>query len=1168
MTLLNTLKQTISTFLVVTGITLSMSFFQVQAQTSNVHVHNLQTAQMSYSSGDEVGGKFKITNTSGEAQSDVFYVFRTGFYGDEGFLNVSSETERVGPLFLDSGEVLTIPYAQVIKGVLGKQVFLEVEVQKRDGSEISSDVVPVNLSDTEVLQNEYSSIDSPDVSIADSDLQLILGQRYDLGLVNQKDTIKLLVDYISPDVMVSQYKEVIGGELVFEEKMIVEDLTLEVPLGTEAGRYITRLTFMEGEYFYDITHRVEGVSASITAINISKKGVQKKDPFSVEIIYTGGDYRVFSEILAVENSEPFLESELQRGLQEGEGGVVRVNGSSMFSEENQEKRFEIKSVEGEMRVTVYDKKQNIVAEGVSGIELGDAEERKTFPLVAKVSSNDLTVVVEIIDAAGKRLVLSNLIVESDDEAAFLSKNLTYLLGIVILFILGIVILIIRKKRSNQIVPLALLIFLGGAFGLNDVNAAPIVDVECTVDDLGRRGCQEVYELTGSELPQQEEGVTSERMDEIASQACIDNGYQQVASGFPSRWYRDNIWTGPEKVVCFKPIECANNICQYDPGDDAPVTKKISSVVGLLKSKNSALFTRSGQCASGGWGCIFEDSYNEIFNTDTNRKNICHLAGYKNYESYTDKKQTSQKSSSLLQADFTWRDENKGPDYVPRFQEIREVNPGSGEMLSCNPHLPSSCTTLNVGSSCYLRSDDDLKLANIPNCSLNQASYQAGDAVKVTCTEMVSGTTLSITDMTCSDTEQGVITCAGTYGSGSGLVNDNELDRIGLNYSATYASIFTCEEIKNDGQVIDTLVCKNPIVDACTNIDGYQPVPPDGYTQNTAGVCTQFDACPNTESIETIIPEGFVLDDAGDCVLPLLDLCPDIDGTQSSIPKGYFQGTDGICVENSGGGGPTDLCPDIDGTQSSIPKGYFQGTDGICVENSGGGGPTDLCLNIDDLQTSVPDGLVRNTAGDCLNEIDGLDPCPKGFLKGTNGVCVELEKSSGKVCLLNDGAGPQLLITDNQHAYLKSEDLFQVGLSVYKMGPISVPGQPRICNLAENTPGMTLTTTPGFIEPGGVCTINLVAGGVALCELELVTGILDNLSVCNNGTGDSETKPCILMADQSLSLTLEGKVTLNKDTGSVLVNAVCGLNKNGDGTIDEVLFEREGECRLTPNIGEF
>jgi len=186
MTLLNTLKQTISTFLVVTGITLSMSFFQVQAQTSNVHVHNLQTAQMSYSSGDEVGGKFKITNTSGEAQSDVFYVFRTGFYGDEGFLNVSSETERVGPLFLDSGEVLTIPYAQVIKGVLGKQVFLEVEVQKRDGSEISSDVVPVNLSDTEVLQNEYSSIDSPDVSIADSDLQLILGQRYDLGLVNQK----------------------------------------------------------------------------------------------------------------------------------------------------------------------------------------------------------------------------------------------------------------------------------------------------------------------------------------------------------------------------------------------------------------------------------------------------------------------------------------------------------------------------------------------------------------------------------------------------------------------------------------------------------------------------------------------------------------------------------------------------------------------------------------------------------------------------------------------------------------------------------------------------------------------------------------------------------------------------------------------------------------------
>ncbi len=423
-------------------------------------------------------------------------------------------------------------------------------------------------------------------------------------------------------------------------------------------------------------------------------------------------------------------------------------------------------------------------------------------------------------------------------------------------------------------------------------------------------------------------------------------------------------------------------------------------------------------------------------------------------------------------------------------------------------------------------------------------------------------------MTCSDTEQGVITCAGTYGSGSGLVNDNELDRIGLNYSATYASIFTCEEIKNDGQVIDTLVCKNPIVDACTNIDGYQPVPPDGYTQNTAGVCTQFDACPNTESIETIIPEGFVLDDAGDCVLPLLDLCPNIDGTQSSIPKGYLQGTDGICVENSGGGGPTDLCPNIDGTQSSIPKGYLQGTDGICVENSGGGGPTDLCLNIDDLQTSVPDGLVRNTAGDCLNEIDGLDPCPKGFLKGTNGVCVELEKSSGKVCLLNDGAGPQLLITDNQHTNLKSEELFQVGLSVYKMGSISVPGEPRICNLAENTPGMTLTTTPGFIEPGGVCTINLVAGGVALCELELVTGILDNLSVCNNGTGDSETKPCILMADQSLSLTLEGKVTLNKDTGSVLVNAVCGLDKNGDGTINEVLFEREGECRLTPNIGEF
>lgn len=75
-----------------------------------------------------------------------------------------------------------------------------------------------------------------------------------------------------------------------------------------------------------------------------------------------------------------------------------------------------------------------------------------------------------------------------------------------------------------------------------------------------------------------------------------------------------------------------------------------------------------------------------------------------------------------------------------------------------------------------------------------------------------------------------------------------------------------------------------IDDVCSNLDGIQPVVPEGMTRAADGSCNHPDVCSNVDGVQAIIPDGMYFDDSGDCVS--VDVCSNLDGIQGIAPDGY------------------------------------------------------------------------------------------------------------------------------------------------------------------------------------------------------------------------------------------------------------------------------------------
>lgn len=153
-------------------------------------------------------------------------------------------------------------------------------------------------------------------------------------------------------------------------------------------------------------------------------------------------------------------------------------------------------------------------------------------------------------------------------------------------------------------------------------------------------------------------------------------------------------------------------------------------------------------------------------------------------------------------------------------------------------------------------------------------------------------------------------------------SQNEVDRIGwggatqpetaaFNFNPTNINHVIERNTSLDGSYIDTddnsldfmdsslretylTGAISEVDDICSNIDGIQPLMPDGYYRDEDNLCqpVPVDVCPNIDDLQSEVPLGYVVDKSGDCARS--DMCLNFYGIQSVVPSGFIE-SDGSCV---------------------------------------------------------------------------------------------------------------------------------------------------------------------------------------------------------------------------------------------------------------------------------
>lgn len=375
---------------------------------------------------------------------------------------------------------------------------------------------------------------------------------------------------------------------------------------------------------------------------------------------------------------------------------------------------------------------------------------------------------------------------------------------------------------------------------------------------------------------------------------------------------------------------------------------------------------------------------------------------------------------------------------------------------------------------------------------------------------------------------------------------------------------------------ETLYCQ---IDVCSNVANSLQingsgqidvsVVPDGYVDNGNGTCSQIDVCLNIPGAQASIPSDYV---AGS-IANTCDFCggqngrPDIAGVQH-IQTGSF---------TNSGGSP--------GVLSDANMYEYQSTDTwslvtdlnsqtceplVCPNLGGVGFAEDGSGNIT-YNGNITD-LEFTTGLNCACSDSGITPGDEACYD-----CLQtnyLNKSLGgptcpgrpdELCQLVPGPGTILISGDD---YYNTADGVEIDVNgtTYRLGS---SGGTRTCSEVAS-PTFELRTTPGFIEIGDNCDIDLDALNVDQCRITLLDSAFTSSNSCDSGDGSTGSE-CIIVADAiNSNVAFSESLIMNASDGSVLVVAECAPDgADIDAIIDESEYtlETSEECRIPPNIGE-
>jgi hypothetical protein len=178
----------------------------------------------------------------------------------------------------------------------------------------------------------------------------------------------------------------------------------------------------------------------------------------------------------------------------------------------------------------------------------------------------------------------------------------------------------------------------------------------------------------------------------------------------------------------------------------------------------------------------------------------------------------------------------------------------------------------------------------------------------------------------------------------------EIDKVGWGTTAVSAEGASPAAVPSVGKVLNRkTIATNILQDTDVNGNDFEVVSPR-TTYLYGSLYEVQDLCSNIIGIQMVLPDGYSVDTAGVCSSPPVDVCTNLDGLQTIMPSGYALDANGNCQ--------IDVCQNLDGLQLILPDGMESDASGGCVMH-------DECSNLSDIQADIPDGYKREAGNNCM-----------------------------------------------------------------------------------------------------------------------------------------------------------------------------------------------------------
>lgn len=264
---------------------LFVPFFANAQQAPELYITDLSTQKTDYKLGETIKGSFLLHNTSDFDASDIYYSLSLGEISESGnHLKIEADTsERVGAYFInsDSRKIINFSYKPEIN--FSGNTGIQVNVERKDGTKLSWDALPVSLSGEEVDlidgflftgSNSFYLTSGPTV---DSEIYLVI----DSDNVEEGDEFDLKI-----------FERNFDSSPVFDETVEVQNINddllgVELPNNFKPKVYVGSLnsnSTTELRFKYIIS----GIQAEVLNITSSKLSLRKGEQFDLNVSYAGG----------------------------------------------------------------------------------------------------------------------------------------------------------------------------------------------------------------------------------------------------------------------------------------------------------------------------------------------------------------------------------------------------------------------------------------------------------------------------------------------------------------------------------------------------------------------------------------------------------------------------------------------------------------------------------------------------------------------------------------------------------------------------------------------------------------------------------------------------------------------------------------------------------------